>query len=73
MSGQHSAPSFQPATMAPELLRRTLRGMARAAPRSPAAIPRCDLVARVTGLPSGDAIQLCRWAGLDPYDRVIRQ
>lgn len=64
---------FQPAALAPQLLRRMLRGMARSAPRSPAAVPRCELVARVAGLPQGDAIHLCRWAGLDPYGRVIRQ
>lgn len=73
MSESQPSPAFQPLDLAPELLRRTLRGMARPAPRSPGAMPRCDLVARVAGLRKGDAIHLCRWAGLDPYGRVIRR
>lgn len=57
---------------AQELARRILRGIAR--PVSPGrGEPRWEMVARVTALPAADAMEACRWAGLDPNDRVMRR
>lgn len=61
-----------PHAEAQELARRILRGIARPV-SSGRGQPRWELVARITALPAADAMQVCRWAGLDPNDRVVRR
>jgi hypothetical protein len=59
---------------ASELLVRVIRGCARPAGKARVGVrPRWSVVADMTALGSTYASQLCRWAGTDPDEQVVRR
>jgi len=55
-------------------LRRAIVNCARPAGRARiGAMPRWSAVAKMTGHGSGYSVELCRWAGVDPEEMVVRR
>ena len=57
---------------AAEVLRHVIVSCARPARRPRTGRPRWSVVGQVTGHGSGYSAELCRWAGVDPSELVVR-